>query len=192
MLDRFAIHPLKRSKSRVNHRDTSICEAMTRLMVDEEGENCDSHEHQASSLFNKPALRKLAFKHSVNGSLRSSKNNNGEKGVVLHSNLGDLVAPKTPSQVKVPSKLEALNITPATPCKSSKQSFQKTPFLTKDSNVPAFIAWDVDDRLEHMESMYSKFEETIKSTTLDRNGLEEAITAYKARSKNSGLSMVAL
>jgi len=171
---------LPRSSS--NSRDLSLSTAMTRLTLDEEAESCDEKEIQAISLTLKPPRRAQLSK--INIDLMDQKINSSKDAFVLYEDPGDsLVAPKTPSRVPVLSKMEAVKNTPATPYKAPKQSPQKTPFLTKDSNITGFIAWDVDGRLEHMESMYSKFEETIKSTTFDRNGLEEALNAYKARCK---------
>jgi kinesin family protein C1 len=96
-----------------------------------------------------------------------------------------LVAPKTPSQIPVLKKAEALpNATPAaTPSRSSKFSSptKQVQYLTKDSNIPAFTAWDVHGRLEDMEAMYTELKKTLAGTAVDRNGLEEAIAQYKAR-----------
>jgi kinesin family protein C1 len=83
------------------------------------------------------------------------------------------------------SKANAFKISPATPQRTPRLSLQKTPYLTKDSNVPAFTAWDVHGRLEDMEAMYSELKETLNGTSLERNGLEEAVAVYKARSQSS-------
>lgn len=160
---------------------------MTRLKLDGEDEFRDSSEHQAISSAQRPRSKTTqSHKPSVSRGLWNQRHNSSETALVLYEDPGDsLVAPKTPSQIPVLSKMEALKDTPATPCKLLKPSPQKTPYLTKDSNVTAFIAWDVDDRLERMESMYSKLEGTITSTTFDKSGLEEALAAYKARSERT-------
>lgn len=156
---------------------------MTRLKLDGEDESRDFDEHQAISFAQRPRS-KTTQSHKPSVSRGPRRHNSSETALVLYEDSGDsLVAPKTPSQIPVLSKMEAWKDTPATPCKLLKQSPQKIPYLTKDSNVTAFIAWDVDDRLERMESMYSKLEGTITSTTFDKSGLEEALAAYKARSE---------
>jgi kinesin family protein C1 len=122
-----------------------------------------------------------------------------------------LVAPKTPSHIPVlvKSKSRALRDTPTTPSRmtprshrispkktpsrttpsrSRKSSPKKTTYLSKGSVVPAFtesdvgfLAWDVRGRLEDMEAMYSELKDTLNGTTLERNGLDEAVAVYKAR-----------
>ena len=75
---------------------------------------------------------------------------------------------------------------PVTPHKTPKISPKKsTPYLTKDSNMPSFAAWDVHGRLEDMEAMYDELKQTVKDTSLERNGLEEAVAVYKQRSQSS-------
>jgi kinesin family protein C1 len=59
--------------------------------------------------------------------------------------------------------------------------------LTKDSNIPAFTAWDVRGRLEDMEAMYSELKDKFSGTNIERNGLEEAVGLFKARSKLCGI-----
>ena len=65
-----------------------------------------------------------------------------------------------------------------------KTSPQKTPFLTKHSNIPAFTAWDVNGRLEHVESMFFELKDKLSDTKMERerNGFEEVVALYKARS----------
>jgi len=74
---------------------------------------------------------------------------------------------------------------PITPRRTPKPSPQKTPFLTKDSNVPGFTAWDVDVRIERMEGMFSEMQNKVTNTSLERSVLEEAIALYKERSECS-------
>lgn len=41
--------------------------------------------------------------------------------------------------------------------------------------------WDVNGRLENMEAMYTKLQETLNGSSLERSGLEEAVKVFKAR-----------
>lgn len=116
--------------------------------------------------------------------MRNLRITSAENAIILYQSPEDsLVAPKSPSQTPVLSKAEALKLSPATPRRTPRPSPQKTPYLTKDSNIPGFIAWDVRGRLEDMEAMYSELKDTLTGTSLERNGLEEAVSVYKARSK---------
>jgi len=94
---------------------------------------------------------------------------------------GSLVAPNTPSQIPVRTRAEASLATPATSSRITKPSPCKTPFLSKDSNITNFTAWDVRGRLEDMEAMYSTLKDTVTGSTIERNGLEEAVSKYKLR-----------
>lgn len=105
--------------------------------------------------------------------------------------------PKTPSFLPIPVKSETTQpvraATPdsvfvTTPSKSRRGGRSPAKdaiplYLTKDSNVTTFTAWDVDGRLEKMESMYEKMQSTIESTQLKDQGLEEAVNHYKIRCK---------
>ena len=125
---------------------------------------------------------------SFSTSLRDLRIDSGESALVLFQAPGDsLVAPKTPSQIPVLSKVEASNLSPVTPRKNPLLSPNKTPYLSKDSNITAFTAWDVRGRLEDMEAMYSELKDTLSGTSMERNGLEEAVAVYKARSKSSSI-----
>jgi kinesin family protein C1 len=114
--------------------------------------------------------------------MRKSKVDKSSGAVVLNKRAQrSLVVPKTPSHIPISKRAEATLATPATPSRSAKNSSNKTQFLTKDSNIPAFTAWDVHGRLEDMEAMYSELKKTLTGTAVERNGLEEAIAQYKAR-----------
>lgn len=91
------------------------------------------------------------------------------------------VAPKTPSHIPVLAKSEFVTPTPVSPCKNSKLSPSKNPFLTKDSNVPALVAFDVRGRLDTMEAMYAKLASTVDGTNKDHDNLRNAVSVYKAK-----------
>jgi len=169
---------------------------MTRLKLDGEVESYDLCEHQAiSSTVKLPSTTMKSYKSSTSTS-RNLRTNISENAVMLYHGAGDsLVAPnpKTPSQIPVLSKMEAPKNTPATPCRASKQSPQKLLFLTKDSNVPLFTAWDTESRLGNIEAMFCEFKEfrhTVKSTTFEKTSLEEALTVYKSRCQSATPIMI--
>lgn len=155
----------------------SVSTALSKLPLDDayyEGEQSRISNSTASSL--KESIV------STYAAMRKSKVVNSSGAVVLYVNAErSLVAPKTPSHIPISKRAEASFATPATPSKSAKYSPTKIQFLTKDSNTPAFTAWDVHGRLEDMEAMYSELKKTLSGTSLERNGLEEAIAQYKSR-----------
>ena len=63
---------------------------------------------------------------------------------------------------------------------------QHTPFLTKDSNVRNFVAWDVDERLRDVEHQFRDMKEVMNNSLTDKKKLEEAIDHAKTR----GMSMI--
>ncbi len=189
--DRPTIKSLMASHSAASRRDVSISTAMTRLKLDEEVESCDLREHQAiSSTVKLPSTSMKSHKFSTITS-RNLRTNISENAVVLYHGPGDgLVAPnpKTPSQIPVLSKMEAPKNTPATPCRAPRKSPEKLLFLTKDSNVPSFTAWDTESRLGQMEAMFcefQQFQQTVKSTTFEKTSLEEALAVYKSRRQSA-------
>jgi kinesin family protein C1 len=180
------------SRSTGNIRDVSVSTAMSRLCIDDL--ECNrSPEHQASSRIKPPSSPRLSHKPSIITGMRNLRLNDTstENAMVLYQAPGDsLVAPKTPSQIPVlvKSKSKALRDTPTTPSRSHRSSPKKTNYLSKNSVVPSFtesdvgfLAWDVRGRLEDMEAMYSELKDTLNGTTLERNGLDEAVAVYKAR-----------
>ena len=70
-----------------------------------------------------------------------------------------------------------LHMTPS-PTKSS------APYLTKDSDLKNFTAWDVDERLQQVESQFKAIKEVMDVSLTDKKKLEEAIDVTKTRGKN--------
>lgn len=176
---------LKSSNSVSNKREVSVSTAMSRLRIVEERQPSQQPVHQVIPMTMKPpSTKSLSHKHSISTGMRALRINSSESALVLFQASGDsLVAPKTPSQIPVLSKMGAVAAAPVTPCRIPRSSPSKPPFLTKDSNILGFIAWDVHGRLEDMEAMYSELKNTLSGTSLERNTLEEAQALYKAKSK---------
>lgn len=178
------MHSLRSLRSVDEIREVSVSTALSMLRIDEDQPN-PWKEHQAISPTKPPTVSLPRQKSSISTGLRNFKTDSPESALVLFEAPGDsLVALRTPSQIPLLCKPEAAPATPATPCKTSRSSSpKKAPYLTKDSNLPAFTAWDVRGRLEDMEAMYSELKDKFSGTNMERNGLEEAVALFKARSK---------
>ncbi|KAG8161293.1 hypothetical protein KVR01_009557 [Diaporthe batatas] len=65
------------------------------------------------------------------------------------------------------------------------ESPSKTPskpsFLTKDSNLTAFTAWDMDGRLVEMEAQFKAMKEVMNVSLTDKKGMENIIEMAKTR-----------
>jgi kinesin family member C1 len=182
-----SMHSLRSQRSIAKIREVSVSTAMSRLCLDGEVSPTKPREHQAiSPVIRPPRTTASSHRPSISKGVRNLEIDNADNALVVYQSPGDsLVAPKTPFYSPMFSKADASKIFPASPRRTPRPSPQKTPYLTKDSNIPAFTAWDVHGRLEDMEAMYSELKETLNGTSLERNGLEEAVAVYKARSRSS-------
>jgi kinesin family member C1 len=187
-----SLHSLRSQPSMGKIREVSVSTAMSRLCLDGEVSPRQRHEYQAiSSNMRPPPTTKLSHKPSINTGMRNLILDSGETALVLYESPGDsLVAPQTPSHITVSSKADTY-FSPVTPYRTPRPSPHKTPYLTKGSNIPAFTAWDVHNRLEDVEAMYAELKQSMQSTSSERNGLEEAVAVYKARSQSSILTILA-
>lgn len=176
---------LRPQHSAANMRDVSVSTAMSGLRLDGEVRSKEQHEYQANSTRLRPPQSRLSHKSSISSGLRGLRIDSSETALVLFEPPGESAAPKSPCHIPVLSKAEASMEPPITPRRTPKPSPQKTPFLTKDSNVPGFTAWDVDVRIERMEGMFSEMQNKVTNTSLERSVLEEAIALYKERSECS-------
>ncbi|ESZ89993.1 kinesin [Sclerotinia borealis F-4128] len=166
-------------RSQEDLRDLSVSTALSRLKVNDEQTSPSTGYNLSSSPRKNSRPRHM---HSQSLGYRSMRLDNEEAALVLyeapdHSS----VAPKTPSHIPVLAKSGFVTPTPVTPCQTSKLSPTKTPFLTKDSNVHALVAFDVRGRLETMEAMYTRIESTLTGTNKDHDDLKVAVGAYKAK-----------
>ena len=162
-----------------NLRDLSVSTAMTNLSLDD----CQALRKRDQAISNAmmlppPKPKSLAHKQSLLADMRNMRANNLETSLVLFDALGDSpAAPVTPSYIPVLSKLEGQAASPITPCRSSRKSPSKSSlrssFLTKDSNTVGFTAWDVDNRLQKMESRFAEMQNALEGTVTDRHDLEK-------------------
>ncbi|KAI9047983.1 hypothetical protein LZ554_007781 [Drepanopeziza brunnea f. sp. 'monogermtubi'] len=173
---------LRHAESSANIRDVSVSTALSRLCIDGEVKSKDMSEYQANSTRMRPPKR-LGLGHK--SSIRGLRIDSTENALMLFQPLEESSeAPVSPSHIPKLSRSDPF-MDPVTPRRTPKPSPQKTPFLTKDSNVPGFTAWDVDDRVARMEGMvsgiFSEIEQRVSKTTLEQTVFEEALTLYKAR-----------
>lgn len=102
--------------------------------------------------------------------------------------------PKTPSHIPVSvrkneASTDAIPIpdTPTLRASVSKRSASptKSQYLTKDSNVTSFVAWDVDmeARLKKYDDMFADMKETMAATANEDQSLKDQINHYKLRCK---------
>jgi kinesin family protein C1 len=172
----------------INMRDASVSTAMGMLRIDENPLPDEPQNYQAITGTGKPpSIPTLSHKISISSGMQNLRINSNESALVLFQAPGDsLVAPKTPSHIPVLSKMEAVVATPATPCKTPKKSPQKTPFLSKNSNILAFCTeFNIQGRLESIEAMYSDLKDKFSGTNAERNGLEDAVAIYRTRGTSS-------
>lgn len=175
------LHSSLRSMS--NMRDVSVSTAMSRLCIEEEPILSHSKDHQSSVRRVRPqSTLRSSHQSSIKNGTRNLRIDSEENALILFQAPGDsLVAPKTPSQIPVLSKMETVLATPATPCKTPKSSPSKPLFLTKGSNITGFTAFDVQGRLDSIESMFNDMKNNFSGTNAEQNQVNEVVALLKAR-----------
>lgn len=161
-------------------RNLSVSTALSKLQIDDSCRNEPQRPSRISKLTATGSVR--VPKAPARAAMRKSRVDNTSGTFVLFQPAeSSLVTPSTPSQIPILSRAVAARATPATPSRVPKSSTTKTPFLTKNSNITNFTAWDVRGRLEDMEAMYTELKDTLTGTSMERNGIEEAVTQFKVR-----------
>jgi kinesin family protein C1 len=56
-------------------------------------------------------------------------------------------------------------------------------FLTKETRLTNFTAWDVDERLQDLDTQFRQMKDVMNSTLTERKGLDEALELAKTRGK---------
>lgn len=64
---------------------------------------------------------------------------------------------------------------------SSKKSPSPRKYLTKDSNLIDYVAWDVDGRVGDMESQFKELKDMVNTTLTERKGQEDTLALAKTR-----------
>lgn len=85
-------------------------------------------------------------------------------------------------QRKLDQFQESLSLSPVktftSPIKSPGPS---KSFLTKDSKLTSYVAWDVDGRVVDMESQFKELKEMVNTTLSERKGQDDALELAKTR-----------
>ncbi|TLS26062.1 hypothetical protein PpBr36_07828 [Pyricularia pennisetigena] len=63
----------------------------------------------------------------------------------------------------------------------SSPSKSRAPFLTKDSNIRAYTGWDVDERLQKVESQWQEMQSVMKETVSEKKVMEHEIESATKR-----------
>lgn len=92
----------------------------------------------------------------------------------------------TPSDKQVKRQVEKLQGCIAlfkanSPNKSPVKSPMRNSYLTKDSNLTGFVAFDVDGRVGDIESQFKELKAMVDTTLLDRKGMDDALDLAKKR-----------
>ncbi|KAI7925651.1 carboxy-terminal kinesin 2 [Pyricularia oryzae] len=64
---------------------------------------------------------------------------------------------------------------------TSSPSKSRAPFLTKDSNIRAYTGWDVDERLQKVESQWQEMQSVMKETVSEKKSMEHEIESANKR-----------
>lgn len=65
--------------------------------------------------------------------------------------------------------------------RSPQKSQSPYNYLTKDSNLSGYVAWDVDGRVGDMESQFKELKAMVNTTLTERKGQDDAIAIAKTR-----------
>lgn len=93
-----------------------------------------------------------------------------------------------PNNEQVKRKLnqfeESLALSPVKTFQSPvKPSSPSKSFLSKDSNLTSYVAWDVDGRVVDMESQFKELKEMVNTTLSERKGHDDALELAKKRGR---------
>lgn len=66
----------------------------------------------------------------------------------------------------------------------SKSPSKARPFLTRDSNLTAFTAWDMDERLVEVEAQFKAMKDVMNVSLTDKKAMEEVIEMAKTRGRH--------
>lgn len=85
-------------------------------------------------------------------------------------------------QRKLDQFQESLSLSPVKTFTSPiKSPCPSKAFLTKDSKLTSYVAWDVDGRVVDMESQFKELKEMVNTTLSERKGQDDALELAKTR-----------
>lgn len=89
-------------------------------------------------------------------------------------------------QRKLDQFQESLSLSPVKTFTSpTKSPCPSKSFLTKDSKLTSYVAWDVDGRVVDMESQFKELKEMVNTTLSERKGQDDALELAKTRGEYS-------
>lgn len=100
-----------------------------------------------------------------------------------------MAPPKTPVSTAQASKmLDTFEETLFASTRKYTESPTKSPckvrqFLTRDSNLRTFTAWDMDERLVEVEAQFKAMKEVMNGSLSDKKAMEEVIEMAKTRGR---------
>lgn len=103
------------------------------------------------------------------------------------SRASNVAPPKTPRPTDhAQQALEEFGEVLASTRKGSptKSPSKVRPFLTKDSNLRTFTAWDMDERLIEVEAQFKTMKEVMNTSLTDKKAMEGAIEMAKTRGES--------
>ncbi|KAL8799742.1 MAG: hypothetical protein Q9200_007460 [Gallowayella weberi] len=90
--------------------------------------------------------------------------------------------PATPSHIPKPIHKAVVTAPARSPSKSPKKASAPTPrYLNRNTNTTATEDFNVDDRLERIQSEIEEFKTKFDGATTESDGLKEMVGVYKAR-----------
>lgn len=197
-----SIHSMGQQPS-TSQREVSISTMMGKLSLKDE-RAYDSNSKRSQVISNKencppnsipalaPAPVSLRSSSEQESNINFRQSRSDEAAVVPYSRPEEcgydaVSAPKTPphSAKHALRVLDSFENTLLTSTKKYTQSPTKSPskaqFLTKDSNIRAFTAWDMDLRLVEVEAQFKQMKEVMNISLKDKTHMEEVIDMAKAR-----------
>ncbi len=175
-------------------RQSSLAPAMGRLNINDCGlDDGDGEGNQAvSDKENRAPAHHSRQSGSVSGSIPARRPRRGGEQSKL-----PMAPPQTPARSTDPLQdalagmgmaVDSLR-TPRMPSMSpSPTKVHRASFLTKDSNTRSFTAWDVDERLNEVETQFKVMKEVVDGSLNERKALEQVIDFAKTRGTHgSGL-----
>lgn len=160
-------------------REASICQALTSFRIGEEKSPSRDGRNQVVS---SPETPTPVFKVPSNITMRSRGHGDKPEASERGKFRDGPVVPKTPTPKEMMQQLARVDSTyraARTPLMSPSPT--KASFLTKESNLHNFVAWDVDERLGNFESEFKAMKEMINNSISGQKSLEDDVAAVRQK-----------
>lgn len=177
-------------------RDISISTMMGKLSLEDERayEGCSRRNQAILDKENQPPSISLPPSSIQADSVNFQQSQREESRDFLQqedSRVCIMAPPRTPHSTDHAQKmLDQFGETLLASTRKFTESPTKSPskvrqqFLTKDSNMRAFTAWDVDERLFEVEAQFKAMKEVMNGSLSDKKAMEEVIEMAKTRGRS--------